>query len=199
MSRPDSPSRLDAAEHALGRSRRRARGRARCPREPWQRRRRNRGMRYITITCGSPIALAIFVLWAGTSATGQGPSGKVVEIAVGDNMRYTPSAIDAEPGQRLRVILKAEGKIPALAHNFVLLKRGTNPKRFVDKATAAAGETGDIPSAMADQVIVAAPLVKSSATGEVTFEAPKEPGEYTFLCTFPGHFNLGMRGRLIVK
>jgi len=157
-------------------------------------------MRTIGIGRLSPIAIAAWVLLgAAAMATAQGPNVKVVEIAVGDNMRYTPSVIDAQPGQRLRVIVKAEGKIPALAHNFVLLKRGTDPKRFVDKTTAIAGETGAIPPAMANQVIVAAPLVKSGATGEVTFEAPMEPGEYPFICTFPGHLNLGMKGQLIVK
>ncbi|HUO64394.1 MAG TPA: plastocyanin/azurin family copper-binding protein [Terriglobales bacterium] len=33
----------------------------------------------------------------------------------------------------------------------------------------------------------------------MTFEAPMEPGEYTFVCSFPGHFALGMKGQLIVK
>lgn len=157
-------------------------------------------MRKIRRRSARVIAVAGSVLlWAAPAAMGQSPAGKVVEILVGDNMRYVPSAIDAQPGQRVRVVLKAVGKIQALAHNFVLLRKGTDPKPFVDRVTAAAGETGVIPPAAADRVIVAAPLVKSGSTGEVTFEAPAEPGEYPFVCTFPGHFNLGMRGQLIVK
>ena len=31
----------------------------------------------------------------------------------------------------------------------------------------------------------------------VYFNAPKEPGRYTYLCTFPGHSQL-MRGVLVV-
>ena len=60
----------------------------------------------------------------------------MIEIEIGDNMRYTPSVIDAEPGQKLRVVLKPVGKIQALGHNFVLLKPGTEAKPFVDKAAA---------------------------------------------------------------
>ena len=44
--------------------------------------------------------------------------------------------IDAEPGQKLRVVLKPVGKIKALGHNFVLLKPRTEAKPFVDKAAA---------------------------------------------------------------
>jgi len=34
---------------------------------------------------------------------------------------------------------------------------------------------------------------------ETTFKVPAKPGRYAFLCTFPGHFALGMRGTLVVK
>jgi len=35
-------------------------------------------------------------------------------------------------------------------------------------------------------------IVKPGESAEVTFEAPMEPGEYTFLCSFLGHYGLGM-------
>ena len=36
-------------------------------------------------------------------------------------------------------------------------------------------------------------------TVEVTFKVPAEAGSYPFLCTFPGHFVVGMKGNLVVK
>src|SRR5262245_55817094 len=85
--------------------------------------------------CLPPIVAArALLLCAIATARGQGPEVKVIEIEIGDNMRYTPSVIDAEPGQKLRVVLKPVGKIQALGHNFVLLKPGTEAKPFVDKA-----------------------------------------------------------------
>ena len=36
-------------------------------------------------------------------------------------------------------------------------------------------------------------------TVEVTFDAPTEPGEYVYLCSFPGHYAAGMKGLLVVK
>ena len=157
---------------------------------------RRRGAR----RCLPPIVAAlVLLLCAIATAKGQGPEVKVIEIEIGDNMRYTPSVIAAEPGQKLRVVLKPVGKIKALGHNFVLLKQGTEAKPFVDKAADATEQTGDIPPAVRDQVIAEIPLVRSGNTGEVTFEAPVQRGEYDFVCTFPSHFKLGMKGRLIVK
>lgn len=144
--------------------------------------------------------LAVVVLLGPPSfAMGQGAEISTIELTVGDNMRFTPSVIQAHPGQRVRIVLKAIGRLPALAHNVVLLKKGTAPKAFLERAGPATQETGSIPPAMSDQVIVASALVKPGESAEVTFEAPVIPGEYTFVCSFPGHFALGMRGQLIVK
>jgi uncharacterized cupredoxin-like copper-binding protein len=144
------------------------------------------------------IAVTVF-FGAATFATGQKAEVSTIELTVGDNMRFTPSVIQAHPGQRVRIVLRRVGKLPALAHNVVLLKKGTAPKAFIDKASKATEETGSIPPAMEDQAIVASALVKPGESAEVTFEAPAEPGEYTFVCSFPGHFGLGMKGQLIVK
>jgi azurin len=139
------------------------------------------------------------LLGANISAMGQGAEVSTIELNVGDNMRYAPAVIQAHPGERVRIVLKGVGKLNALGHNFVLLKKGTAPKTFVDKAAKATEETGFIPAAMNDQVIVATALVKPGESAEVTVEAPLEPGEYTFVCSFPGHSALGMKGQLIVK
>ena len=147
-----------------------------------------------------PVAMALaLLLGAGGPAAGQGGEARVVEIEVGDNMRFTPPFIGASPGERLRVVLRAVGKIQALRHNFVLLKRGTSPKAFLDKTSAAIKDTGEVLPATKDQVIAASALVEPGGTTEVVLEAPVEPGDYAFVCAFPGHFNLGMKGRLVVK
>lgn len=36
-------------------------------------------------------------------------------------------------------------------------------------------------------------------TRAITFNAPKEPGEYEFFCDVPGHENRGEKGKMIVK
>lgn len=33
----------------------------------------------------------------------------------------------------------------------------------------------------------------------LSFRAPEQPGEYEFICTVPGHAQLGMTGKIVVK
>jgi azurin len=150
-------------------------------------------MRHILVV-GAALMLTI------SPASGQTPNATLVEIEVGDNMRYTPSVINARPGERIRVVLKDVGKIPktGMGHNFVLLKSGVSAQAFVDKSSLAR-ETDFLVPALQDQVIAASQLVGPGEQSEVTFEAPARAGEYVFLCTFPGHFKLGMKGQLVVR
>lgn len=41
--------------------------------------------------------------------------------------------------------------------------------------------------------------INSGQTRLVSFNAPDEPGEYSFRCGFPGHFTIGEEGVMIVK
>jgi azurin len=52
---------------------------------------------------------------------------------------------------------------------------------------------------MADQVIAKTALAGAGETVDVTFNAPAAAGSYPYVCTFPGHFQAGMRGNLVVK
>jgi len=68
----------------------------------------------------------------------------------------------------------------------------------VNKAGETAGVTADyIPD---DTRIIArtAGLLKGGQSETVTFTAPAA-GTYVYLCTFPGHFEEGMKGVLRVK
>jgi azurin len=128
------------------------------------------------------------------------PAARTIEIQVGDTMRYSVATITAKPGERLRIVLKDVGKMPkpAMAHNFALLKKGVDPKRFVEGSASARADDFIAP-ALKDEVLATTGLVGPGETKEVTFEAPADAGTYTFVCTFPGHFALGMRGTLVVS
>ena len=86
----------------------------------------------------------------------------------------------------------------AMAHNFVLLKAGVNPQD-VSNAAMTARDTDFIPPAMKDKIIANTGLAGGGETVEITFKAPTKPGTYPYLCTFPGHFAVGMKGELVVK
>jgi len=123
-----------------------------------------------------------------------------VELTAGDSMKYNLNLIEAKPGQDVKVSLTNIGTMPkqAMAHNFILLQKGTDPKAFADAAVTAAA-TDYIPASMADKIIVHTKLLGPKQTDELNFKAPTEPGEYPFLCSFPAHFLTGMKGVLVVK
>ncbi|MSU73028.1 MAG: azurin [Opitutus sp.] len=132
----------------------------------------------------------------------QAPAARVIKIKAGvDNaMKFDVATITAAPGETITVSLTNACVLPKviMGHNWVLLTAGTDPIAF---ATAAASEAGNgyIPEKQKDKVVAVVGLLGPNETGEVTFKVPATPGEYPFLCTFPAHCAIGMKGVLVVK
>jgi azurin len=125
---------------------------------------------------------------------------RTVEIVGTDQMKYDVTNITAKRNEQLRVRLTIKGTMPkiAMAHNWVLLKLGTNQVKFI-AAGAQSRETDFIPAEMKDQVIAKTALAGAGETVDVTFQVPGAAGKYPYVCTFPGHFQAGMRGDLVVQ
>jgi azurin len=136
-----------------------------------------------------------------STAAAAAPAGpRTIELTAGDTMKYSVTQIDAKPGEDLKVILTNIGTQPVtvMGHNWVLLKAGTDVSAF-DAAGLTSKDTGYIPAALSDQVIAHIDLLGPRKSGEADFTAPTAPGDYPFLCTFPAHYQAGMRGTLTVK
>ena len=125
---------------------------------------------------------------------------RTVEIIGTDDMKYNLTTIAAKPGERIRVRLISKGTMPkiAMAHNFVLLKLGTSAVKFVT-AGATFRDSDFVAPEMKDAVLAKTSLAGPGEMVETTFTVPAKPGSYDYLCTFPGHFQAGMRGKLEVK
>jgi azurin len=65
-------------------------------------------------------------------------------------------------------------------------------------AAAAAATTEYIPAQMKDQVLAATKLLGPNEEDTITFTVPDAPGEYVYLCSFPAHFMVGMKGVIVV-
>ena len=127
-------------------------------------------------------------------------TARTIEIVGTDDMKYNVTTISAKRGEQLRIRLISKGTMPkiAMAHNVVVLKLGTSPVKFIT-AGVQARETDYIAPETKAQVLAATPLAGAGETVEVTFKAPAAAGKYPFVCTFPGHFQAGMVGALVVK
>jgi azurin len=143
---------------------------------------------------------------AGTAQTsdkaGAPPAanGRPVEITGNDTMKFSVTEIRAKPGETLSVTLSNIGTMPkfSMGHNWVLMKPKADIDAFVSDAAQAA-TTDYIPQARKGDVLAHTKLLGPKEKDTVTFQAPKEPGQYTFLCSFPGHYQVGMKGVLIVE
>jgi azurin len=128
------------------------------------------------------------------------PAGRLVEMTGNDQMKFSVTSIRAKPGELLHVRLKSVGTLPkiVMAHNFVLLAKGTDATAFAN-AAAMAATTAYIPAQFKAKVLASTALAGPGETVDVTFKAPAVAGQYVYLCSFSGHFLGGMKGTLVVK
>jgi len=140
----------------------------------------------------------VLILGLATAASAQAP--RVIKIKGTDNMQFDVKKIEAKPGEKLKVVLSTVSTMPKdqMAHDFVLLAKDTPVDMFALEASMARA-TDYIPEGKKQFILAHTGLAGGGETVEVTFTAPKEPGEYLYICTFPGHYLAGMKGTLVVK
>ncbi len=136
----------------------------------------------------------------GTASTPAPQNGRAIEITANDTMKFSVTEIRAKPGEALSVTLVNVGSMPkfSMGHNWVLLKDAAQIDAFVSEASTAP-TTDYIPASRKDNVLAHTKLLGPKERDTVTFSAPTQPGRYLFLCTFPGHYQVGMKGELIVE
>jgi azurin len=137
---------------------------------------------------------------ATTAAVGTAAAPRMIELTANDTMKYDVTSIKAKPGEYLTIVLTNIGSMPAAAmsHDWVLLKQGADAEAF-DTAAAAAKDNDYIPASLENEIIAKIGLLGPRKSGQVTFQVPTTPGDYTYLCTFPAHFQAGMKGTLTVE
>ena len=148
-------------------------------------------------TTNIALSLAVGCLIAASAAAAPVEN---VKIIANDQMKFSVTRIEAEPGQTVHVELKNSGSMPlaVMGHNWILLKAGKDPVAYANLAMVDAADHY-MPKNLNGEVIAYIGLQGPGQTGEVTFTAPEKPGDYAFLCSFPGHCQSGMRGVLSVK
>jgi azurin len=118
---------------------------------------------------------------------------KRLEItAVEGAMRFDVEEFTVEPGREVEIVFRNPDVMP---HNVVVTAPGSAEKvgRAADAMAADADAYArnfvpDVP-----EVLFATPLVSPAERVTLSFQAPDAPGEYPFICSFPGHW-ITMRG-----
>jgi azurin len=112
-----------------------------------------------------------------------------------EQMKYDTPKLTVKAGKKIKLTFANPDFLP---HNIVLVKPGK--LEAVAQAAVALGaegfKTGFVPKT--DDVIWASKLIDHGKEQVIEFTAPAKPGDYPYVCTFPGHHIL-MRGVLTVK
>lgn len=121
-----------------------------------------------------------------------------LSINAGDDMKFDNNYFEVKKGQKITLTLHHTGKAPkeTMGHNWVLLQPGSDLTDFGNKA-AAAQDNDYIPVSEQGSIIAHTKLIGGGESTSITFDAPATPGEYPFLCSFPGHFAI-MQGIFMV-
>lgn len=150
----------------------------------------------ILLAAGSFLALAQDPKPAAPAApaTPAAPAADAVELTLGvipNVMKYDKAELTVKAGATVKLTFKNEKC--ALMHNFLLLKPGTR-----DAVGALADKMLADPQALAKQycpqtddiLVKGNKLLAIAQTDIIEFTAPAEPGDYPYICTFPGHWRL---------
>ena len=107
-----------------------------------------------------------------------------------DQMKFDKKIIKVNSGQEVTLRLNHTGRFPvtSMGHNFVLIKKDVDINQYALKA-AGARNNDYIPDG--GNEIVYTKMLGAGESDTITFNPP-EPGVYTFICTFPGHYMLMM-------
>jgi azurin len=128
-------------------------------------------------------------------AKGEGGRELVIEAALG--LQYLQKQLTAKAGEKLTIVFKNLDVVP---HNWMLAKPGTLQKignlanlMIADPQGLAKHYVPD-----SDDVLAYTDMTNPQASFTIHITAPKEKGDYPYLCTFPGHWMV-MNGVLKVE
>jgi uncharacterized cupredoxin-like copper-binding protein len=124
-------------------------------------------------------------------------NGKVdfmLNIGTKPGLKYDPMQLEVKAGSKVKVVFN---NVDDMLHNFVVVMPGTAIEvgELAMKLGLEGQQKNYIPNSK--NVIAHTILLQPSTSDTIYFIAPTEPGEYTYVCTVPGHFYT-MQGTLKV-
>jgi len=146
-----------------------------------------------------PTELSLRVRWPSPfqPKVPQGKPGRKITVAMVSGLQFEPAEFTVKPGEQITVYLDNKDSIP---HNWLLAKPGAYPAVGLASSTMLTD-----PNAAAkhyapetDDVLHYSPMLYHRNRYSLHITAPKEPGRYPFMCTFPGHWAV-MKGEMVVE
>lgn len=122
----------------------------------------------------------------------------VIELKGTDDMKFDKTMFKVKAGQEVTLTFTNAGQLPmeTMGHNVVVLEKGADVAKFA-QASAKAKETDYISNLYMTDIVANTKLLGPGESETIKFTL-KEPGDYTFICTFPGHW-VSMKGTIIAQ
>ena len=118
------------------------------------------------------------------------PNLQIVKIkSVKEAMKFDLKEFTVVAGKPVELVFENPD---AMQHNIVIIKPKSSEivgnaadKMITQKDAVEKNYVPNLP-----QVVAFTPLINPDQTYRLTFVAPNEPGDYPYICTFPGHWRL---------
>jgi azurin len=127
-------------------------------------------------------------------AAWNGKVDQTISVESEDGLKFNLPSIEVKAGARVKLDFSNTSD---MLHNFVVVRPGTGTK--VGEAALKLGLDGArlnyVPPS--DDVLYHTALLEPEKSETIYFQAPSTPGDYTYVCTFPGHY-ISMQGTLRV-
>ncbi|MGL4629863.1 MAG: plastocyanin/azurin family copper-binding protein [Leadbetterella sp.] len=124
-----------------------------------------------------------------------GQIDQTLTIGTKPGLKFSVSKLQVKAGSKIKLVFNNNDD---MLHNLLIVKPGTVTK--VGEEAFKLGTEGEakafVPSL--EEVVYHTGLLQPESSESIYFKAPEEPGDYTFVCTFPGHYTL-MQGILKVR
>ena len=123
-----------------------------------------------------------------------GTVDQTVSVQGVEGLKFSLGSFDVKPGARVKLDF---ANTSDMLHNLVVVRPGTGTK--VGEAALRLGLDGQkldyVPKS--DDVLFNTSLLEPQKVESIYFVAPTTPGEYQYVCTFPGHY-VTMQGTMRV-
>ena len=119
---------------------------------------------------------------------------QTITIGTRPNLKFSQELVEVKAGSKIKLIFNNDDD---MLHNFVLVEPGSAIEvgNLALKLGLDAQKQNYVPQT--DKVLYHTMLLQPETSDTIYFTAPSTPGEYTFVCTVPGHYFV-MQGKLKV-
>lgn len=137
---------------------------------------------------------------SSASRSSDGGGSQTVTIQPqGNQMKFKQTEFTVPADTEVELVFENTASSPSMQHNVILLNEPPSDAIFkeVGQQGVQAGANEEyVPDH--DAILAATGISKPGETVSVTFTTPSEPGEYGYVCTYPGHWAT-MQGTMIVE